>query len=98
MTAEPYNGKKMFVLMISEIMYTTIDNINEVKIRSMNYLTKITVIINSELKFISPILLDFQIFSLVRKQHNTIFHSFMFKVSIHKVFHQHILKVFHIIF
>ena len=39
MTAEPYNGKKMFVFMISEIMYTTIDNINEGKIRYMNYVT-----------------------------------------------------------
>ena len=33
----------------------------------MNYVTEITVIRNSRLKFISMILLDFQIFNLVQK-------------------------------
>ena len=39
----------------------------------MNYVTQITVIRNSELKFISMILPDFQIFTLIEKQHSTIF-------------------------
>ena len=53
----------------------------------MNYVTYVTVIRNSALKFISMILLGFQIFSLVRKKHNTIKVS-RIKVSIHKVFRQ----------
>ena len=39
----------------------------------MNYVTEITVIRNTGLKFISMILLNFQIFTIVRKKHSTIF-------------------------
>ena len=53
----------------------------------MTYVTQITVIRNLGLKLISIVLLDLQIFTLVRKKHSTIL--FRFKVSIHKVFHQH---------
>ena len=40
------------------------------------------------LRFISMILLNFQIFTLGRKKCSTTFCSFRFKVSIHKVFHK----------
>ena len=64
LTTEPFNGKKIFVYMISEINETTIDNINDVRIRYMNYETLITVIRNLGLKFITMILLNFQIFTI----------------------------------
>ena len=66
----------------------------------MSHVTQIALIKNSGLRFTRIIFLDFQIFSLVRKntQHN--FCSFRFKLSVHKVFHRHTppLRIFYLDF
>ena len=53
--------------------------------RYMNHVTSITVIRNSGLKIKSIILLDFQIFLLARKKHNTIFDHSDLKCSFIKL-------------